>query len=175
VAENWLVRVSHVPANAGAQGRLSLAPPRCVPEIPRSRNDAQTLSKKIERVNRPHRHSLCSRGDEVTGCCWLPKKASPALDTAQKPYYCVSKYPHVGAVLLATALLGHAPARSTRASAANRRDNISAYWRDDSVIATGNVTSKRRFMSARSIPAPCGGPCEEQKSTRKQGAPSALS
>jgi hypothetical protein len=98
-----------------------------------------------------------------------------ALDTAQKPYYCVSKYPHVGAVLLTTALLGHAPARSTRASAANRRDNISAYWRDDSVIATGNVTSKRRFMSARSIPAPCGGPCEEQKSTRKQGAPSALS
>jgi hypothetical protein len=35
------------------------------------------------------------------GRAWLPKIPSPAqsLDTVYKPYYCVSKYPHVGAVL----------------------------------------------------------------------------
>jgi hypothetical protein len=33
------------------------------------------------------------------GRAWLPKKFSPALDASQKPYYCVSKYPHISVVL----------------------------------------------------------------------------
>src|ERR1700721_1500071 len=41
-----------------------------------------------------------------------------------------------------TALLGFAPARSTRASAANHRKSISACRRDDLGVANGNVTSK---------------------------------
>jgi hypothetical protein len=40
-----------------------------------------------------------------------------ALDAAEKPYYCGSKNPHVSA-LFTTALLGLAPVRSTRATAA---------------------------------------------------------
>ena len=40
-----------------------------------------------------------------------------ALDAAQKPYYCGIKNPHVSA-LFTTALLGLAPVRSTRATAA---------------------------------------------------------
>jgi hypothetical protein len=40
-----------------------------------------------------------------------------ALDTAQKPYYFGSKNSHVSA-LFTTALLGLAPVRSTRATAA---------------------------------------------------------
>jgi hypothetical protein len=40
-----------------------------------------------------------------------------ALDTAQKPYYFGNKNPHVSA-FFATALLGLAPVRSTRATAA---------------------------------------------------------
>ena len=54
------------------------------------------------------------------GRAWLPKTSSPALDVAQKPYHSVSRNPHVSAVFT-TALLGLAPARSTRASAANHR------------------------------------------------------
>jgi hypothetical protein len=65
----------------------------------------------------------------------------PALDKAQKPYYCVSKNPHVSAVFT-TALLGSAPARSTRASAANHRESISACRRDDLGVANVNVTSQ---------------------------------
>ncbi len=42
--------------------------------------------------------------------------------------------------LATTALLGLAPARSTRASAANHREIISACRHDDSVIANDNVT-----------------------------------
>jgi hypothetical protein len=49
--------------------------------------------------------------------------------------------PHVSAVFT-TALLGHAPARSTRASAANHRESISACRRDDLGVANANVTSK---------------------------------
>jgi hypothetical protein len=64
------------------------------------------------------------------------------LDTAKKPYYCVSKHPHISAGLATTALLGLAPARSTRASAANHRESISACWRDDLGVANENVTSK---------------------------------
>jgi hypothetical protein len=44
--------------------------------------------------------------------------------------------------LATTALLGLAPARSARASAANHRESISACRRDDLGVATGNVTSK---------------------------------
>jgi hypothetical protein len=100
-------------------------------------------------------------------CAWLPKKSSPALDAPQKPYYCGSKNPHVSAVFT-TALLGLAPARSTRASAANHRKSISARPHDDSVIANGNVISKRRITPVRSIPAPRGGTRGEQKSMCKQ-------
>jgi hypothetical protein len=48
---------------------------------------------------------------------WLPKLFFLAVDTAQKPYYFGSKNPHVSA-LFTTALLGLAPVRSTRATAA---------------------------------------------------------
>jgi hypothetical protein len=44
-----------------------------------------------------------------------------ALDAAQKPYYCVSKLFKRQRRLATTALLGLAPARSTRASAAHHR------------------------------------------------------
>jgi hypothetical protein len=41
-----------------------------------------------------------------------------ALDRAQKPYYCESKNPQHVSALFTTALLGLAPVRSTRATAA---------------------------------------------------------
>jgi hypothetical protein len=40
-----------------------------------------------------------ARSALVTQCSGLPKKSSPALGAAQKPYYCGSKYPHFSAVL----------------------------------------------------------------------------
>ena len=96
------------------------------------------------------------------------------LDAAQKSYYCGNKNPHVSAVFT-TALLGLAPARSTRASAANHRKSISACRRDDSVTANGNVTSKATHQSVRSIPAFRGCACGEQKSSCEQSALSASS
>jgi hypothetical protein len=53
------------------------------------------------------------------------------LKTPKNPYYYGSKNPHVSAALT-TALFGPAPARSTRAFAANRRKSISACRHDDS-------------------------------------------
>jgi hypothetical protein len=58
------------------------------------------------------------------------RSVSLSLDTAQKPYYCGSKNSHQRR-LATTALLGLAPARSTRASAANHGKSISACPRDD--------------------------------------------
>src|ERR1700683_2070979 len=52
--------------------------------------------------------------------------------------------------LAATALLGLAPARSTRASAANHRKSISACRPDDSVIANESVT-----VTDHACPQPC--------------------
>jgi hypothetical protein len=98
-----------------------------------------------------------------------------SLDTAQKPHYCVSKLSTRQRRLATTALLGLAPASPTRATAANRRKSISARRRDDFGVANENVTSKRRTTPVRSIPAPREGGCGEQKSPRKQGAPSASS
>ena len=61
----------------------------------------------------------------------------------------------------------------SRASAANHRESISACRRDALVIATANVTSKA--TSVRNIPAHREGAGGEQKSQRKQRAPSAFS
>jgi hypothetical protein len=82
-----------------------------------------------------------SEGDKWAGNgrARFPKKSFPALDAAQKPYHSVSRNPHVSAVLT-TALLGLAPARSTRASAANHREGISACRMMTRVIANRNVT-----------------------------------
>ena len=63
-------------------------------------------------------------------------------------------------------LLRLAPARFTRAYAANHRKSISARRRDDSVTANGKVTSKARHQSL-SVAFLCrGGACGEQKSPR---------
>jgi hypothetical protein len=72
------------------------------------------------------------------------KKTFLPLDTAQKPYYCGCKYPHVRAVSVRRPCLAlHRRALPvTRASAANHRRSISVCRRDDSVIANINVTSK---------------------------------
>ena len=64
-----------------------------------------------------------------------------ALDTAPKPYYFGSKNPHVSAVFT-TALLDLASVRSTRATAANHRQLISACRRDELGVANSNVTSE---------------------------------
>jgi hypothetical protein len=80
--------------------------------------------------------------DEEQSAVWLPNKSSSPIDAAQKPYYCGSKNSHFRAVMPRLALLGRAPARSARASAANHRESISACQNDDSVIANSNVTSK---------------------------------
>ena len=63
------------------------------------------------------------------------------MDTAPKPYYFGSKHPHVSAVFT-TALLGLASVRSTRATAANHRQLISACRRDELGVANSNVTSE---------------------------------
>jgi hypothetical protein len=47
---------------------------------------------------------------------------SLALDKAQKPYYCQTRNPNIGAVFT-TVLHGLAPASSARASAANHRES----------------------------------------------------
>ncbi len=92
------------------------------------------------------------------------KKSSLALDAAPKPYHSGSKNPHASAVFT-TVLLGLAPARSTRASAANHRKSISACPHDDSVIANGNVTSiAKDHVCPQHSYAPAGA-CGEQKST----------
>jgi hypothetical protein len=57
-----------------------------------------------------------------------------ALDKVRKPYYVGSKNPHVGA-FFTTALLGLAPVRSTRATAAQTPKSMSACRSDESVIA----------------------------------------
>ena len=66
---------------------------------------------------------------------------SQSLDTAPKPYYFRSKNPHVSAVFT-TALLDLASVRSTRATAANHRQLISACRRDELDVANSNVTSE---------------------------------
>src|SRR5580693_8762248 len=66
---------------------------------------------------------------------------SVSLDTAPKPYYFESRNPHVSAVFT-TALLGLASVRSTRATAANHRQLISACRRDELGVANSNVTSE---------------------------------
>ena len=60
-------------------------------------------------------------------------------------------------------------------TATNPRESISVCRRDDLVIATVNVTPKRRITPVRNSPAPREGACGEQKSQPKQGAPSAPS
>jgi hypothetical protein len=84
----------------------------------------------------------CSRNDEVTE---LPgyqiNLLSLTLDKVQKPYYCGTKNSHQRC-LTTTALLGLAPARSTRAYVANHRESISACRRDDLGVANSNVTTK---------------------------------
>jgi hypothetical protein len=61
------------------------------------------------------------------------------LDAVQKPYYCESKFKCQRR--LATAiLLGLAPVRSARASAANRRESITACLQAEVGVANGKVT-----------------------------------
>jgi hypothetical protein len=67
------------------------------------------------------------------------------LDAAQKPYYCGSKNQNLGAVFATMALLGVAPVRSTRASAANHRKS-SAFSHDDLGVANSKVTTGRGKM-----------------------------
>jgi hypothetical protein len=64
-----------------------------------------------------------------------------ALDTAPKPYYFGGRNPHVSAVFT-TALLDLASVRSTRATAVNHRQLISACRRDELGVANSNVTSE---------------------------------
>src|SRR5580700_840459 len=92
--------------------------------------------------NEPATSAIASlRDDEVTECPWLPKLFFLALDTAPKPYYFGIKNPHVRAVFT-TALLDLASVRSTRATAANHRQLISACRRDELGVANSNVTSE---------------------------------
>jgi hypothetical protein len=70
----------------------------------------------------------------------LPELFLLALDTAPKPYYFGSKNTNVSAVFT-TALLDLASVRSTRATAANHRQLISACRRDELAVANTNVTS----------------------------------
>jgi hypothetical protein len=93
--------------------------------------------------NRPATSAITSlRDDEVTeGCHGYQNYFFLALDTAPKPYYFGSKNPDVSAVFT-TALLDLASVRSTRATAANHRQLISARRRDELAVANSNVTSE---------------------------------
>jgi hypothetical protein len=107
------------------------------------------------------------------GRAWLPKKSSPAR--SRRGAKTVLMWEQVSTRqrrLATTALLGLAPARSTRASAANHPESISACRPDDSVIANENVT-----VTDHACPQPCAprGRRGEQKSSRNQGALSASS
>jgi hypothetical protein len=65
-----------------------------------------------------------------------------------------------------TALLGLAPVRSARASAANHRDTISACQHDDLVLANRNGKLKATDTSVRGIPAPRKGAPAESRNYR---------
>ena len=93
--------------------------------------------------NKPATSAITSlRDDEVTERCHgYQKLLFLALDTAPKPYYFGSRNPHVSAVFT-TALLDLASVRSTRATAANHRQLISACRRDELGVANSNVTSE---------------------------------
>jgi hypothetical protein len=65
-----------------------------------------------------------------------------AIDAAQKPYYCGSSYSTCQGRLAMTALPGFAAVRSTRATAANHRQLISAFRRGELGVANSNVTSE---------------------------------
>jgi hypothetical protein len=60
---------------------------------------------------------------------------------ALKPYYLGSKNQHVSAVFT-TVLLDLASVPSTRATAANHRQLIGAFRRDELGVANSNVTSE---------------------------------
>jgi hypothetical protein len=103
--------------------------------------------------------------------------SSRALDTAPKPYYFGSKNPDVSAVFT-TALLDLASVRSTRATAANHRQLISACRRDELGVANSNVTSEVRGQPVHGIPpAPAcrgaGRGAPREGAREKQGALSA--
>ena len=94
--------------------------------------------------NKPATSAITSlRDDEVTERChgYQNYFFSLSLDTAPKPYYFGNKNPHVSAVFT-TALLDLASVRSTRATAANHRQLISACRRDELGVANSNVTSE---------------------------------
>jgi hypothetical protein len=80
---------------------------------------------KIKSEYRPHRQSLPCGDDEVTMRPWLPNNSFPALDAAQKPYYCESKNICQGRIATMV-LFGPAPVRSTRALPPTTGKSISA-------------------------------------------------
>ena len=93
--------------------------------------------------NKPATSAITSlRDDEVTERCHGYQNYFFALWTRPpKPYYFGSKNPYVSAVFT-TALLDLASVRSTRATAANHRQLISACRRDELGVANSNVTSE---------------------------------
>ena len=105
------------------------------------------------------------------GRVWLPKKLLSLSHGPRTVLLCEQvstrqRRLHDGPAWLCTGI-------PTRASAANHREGIGACRRDASVIATANVTSTA--TPVRNIPALRVGASGEQKSQRKQGAPSAFS
>jgi hypothetical protein len=102
-----------------------------------------------------------------------------ALDTAPKPYYFGSKNPHVSAVFT-TALLDLASVRSTRATAANHRQLISACRRDELGVANSDIGSDGSSLSAAFRLSRCAPACRgagrgapREGAREKQGALSA--
>ena len=104
------------------------------------------------------------------------KKSSPALDTAPQTVLLCDQVSKRRRRLITTALLGHAPARSARASATSHRKSISACPHDESVIANVNVTSKAKgHVCPQHSCAPPRAPVESRNQHVKQGALSASS
>ena len=95
------------------------------------------------------------------------------MDTAPKPYYFGSKNPNVSAVFT-TALLDLASVRSTRATAANHRQLISAFRRDELGVANSNATSEVTGQACPRHSACPGWPWSAREGDREeQGALSA--
>jgi hypothetical protein len=114
-----------------------------VPQTSIRGNDAQARPRRLSE-SKPATSAITSlRDDEVTERRhgyqnnFLP---SLPLDTAQKPYYSGSKYPHVSTVLPRRPCLAlHRRALPVQ-TAANHRESISACRRDDLGVANDHVT-----------------------------------
>jgi hypothetical protein len=87
------------------------------------------------------------RHDEETARCHGYQRNPLPLSTPSKNRTTVKVRYKLQRRLATTALLGLAPVRSARASAANHRESISARPHDDLGVANGKVTTERGKMA----------------------------